>query len=63
MHILLAPYSAEFDIDESTLGMSASRKPIDAGIVGLIAPFKPLKGLSLWFSKAVYRKQNKKLQW
>ncbi|MGO2292160.1 MAG: hypothetical protein ACTJH9_05510 [Pseudoalteromonas sp.] len=38
---MLAPYFAEFDIDESTLGMSASRKPIDAGIVDLIAPFKP----------------------
>ncbi|CAM3718501.1 MULTISPECIES: NAD(P)H-dependent flavin oxidoreductase [Pseudoalteromonas] len=40
-HQLLAPYFIELGIDDSSLGMTASRQPIDADTVALIAPFKP----------------------
>ena len=40
-HKLLSPYFDELNIDDTTLGMTASRQPIDADTVALIAPFKP----------------------
>ncbi|MFU2511433.1 NAD(P)H-dependent flavin oxidoreductase [Pseudoalteromonas sp. ASV78] len=40
-HQLLAPYFAEFNIDQAKLTMTASRQPIDADTVAVIAPFKP----------------------
>ncbi|MDN3379963.1 MULTISPECIES: nitronate monooxygenase [unclassified Pseudoalteromonas] len=40
-HTLLAPYFTELGIDESSLGMTATRQPINNEIVELIAPFKP----------------------
>ena len=40
-HQLLSPYLKEHGIDESSLGMTATRQPIDEEIVKLIAPFKP----------------------
>lgn len=40
-HQLLAPYFSELGIDDSRLTMTASRQPIDADTVALIAPYKP----------------------
>ena len=40
-HQLLSPYFEEMNIDDTTLGMTTSRQPIDADTVALIAPFKP----------------------
>lgn len=40
-HSLLTPYFDEYGVDESKIGMNASRKPIDDEIIDLIAPFKP----------------------
>lgn len=40
-HCLLAPYFAEYGVDERALSSEASRQPITQKIVDVIAPFKP----------------------